>query len=154
MKVTVSHQDAMKFEAKTEKGSFVINCPEITPMEYFLGGIVACSATDMIMMPKQQGFEVRNLVIDSDAVRNEDFPKKFNTLHLDYSFDSDADDTVAARWVMASLETYCSTINTIRDSVKISYSITHNANKIRDNETMISGGGSTAAFGDIGGCPA
>jgi len=154
MKITISHQEDMKFEAKTEKTSFVINCPEISPVEYFLSGVITCSATDLILIPKNQGFTVTNLVVDGDGERNEDHPRKFNTLHLDYSFDSDADDTQAARWVMASLETYCSTINTIRDSVKISYSIKHNGNMIRKNETMISGGGSTADFGDIGGCPA
>lgn len=153
MKVTITHQDAMKFEAKTEKGSFVINCPEITPVEYFLSGIITCSATDMILLPKNQGFTVTNLSVDGDAERNDDHPRKFNTLHLDYRFDSDADDTMAARWVMASLETYCSTINTIRDSVKISYSITHNGLTIRENEAMISGGGSGIDLGEIESCP-
>ncbi len=153
MKVSVSHLNEMKFEAKTEKGSFIINCPEISPIEYFLSGIISCSATDIVLLPKNQGKTVSNLVIDGEAVRNEDFPKKFNTLHLDYSFDSDADDTSAARYVMASLETYCSTINTIRDSVIISYSITHNGVKIRENEKMISGGGSKIDMGTIESCP-
>ncbi len=153
MKVTITHKDEMKFEAKTEKNSFIINCPEITPVEYFLSGIITCSATDIVLIPKNQGHTVTNLVVDGDAVRNDDHPRKFNTLHLDYSFDSDADDTTAARWVMASLETYCSTINTIRDSVKITYSITHNGTKIRENESMISGGGTTIDMGEIESCP-
>ncbi|ABB44145.1 OsmC-like protein [Sulfurimonas denitrificans DSM 1251] len=153
MKISVSHLNEMKFEAKTQKSSFIINCPEISPIEYFLSGIISCSATDMVLLPKNQGKTVSNLVIDGEVVRNEDFPKKFNTLHLDYSFDSDADDIVAARWVMASLETYCSTINTIRESVSISYSITHNGTKIRDNEKMISGGGSKIDMGNIESCP-
>ncbi|OHD98787.1 MAG: osmotically inducible protein OsmC [Sulfurimonas sp. RIFCSPHIGHO2_12_FULL_36_9] len=153
MKVTVSHLSEMKFEAKTQKSSFIIDAPQISPLEYFLSGIVSCSATDMVMIPKNQGKTVSNLVISGDAIRNEDFPKKFNTLHLDYSFNSDADDIVAARWVMASLETYCSTINTIRDSVLITYSITHNGTKIRENEKMISGGGSKIDMGKIESCP-
>jgi putative redox protein len=153
MKVTISHQDEMKFEAKTEKSSFIIDCPQISPVEYFLSGIITCSATDMILMPKNQGKTVSNLVVDGDAQRNDDHPRKFNTLHLDYSFDSDADDTMAARWVMASLETYCSTINTIRDSVKITYSIRHNGALIRENEAMISGGGSNIDMGEIESCP-
>ena len=153
MKVTVSHQDGMKFEAKTEKSSFVIDCPVITPVEYFLSGIITCSATDMVLMPKNQGKSVTNLVIDGDATRAENHPRKFDTLHLEYMFDSDADDTTAARWVMASLETYCSTINTIRDSVEISYSITHNGSLIRENEKMISGGGSKIDMGEIESCP-
>ena len=154
MKITVSHQEAMRFEAKTEKSSFIIDCPQISPIEYFLSGLIACSATDVVMLPKQQGFEVTNLQVDGEVVRNESAPKKFNTLHLEYSFDSNADDTLAARWVMASLETYCSTINTIRDSTAITYTIIHNGNKIRENETMISGGGSAVDFGSLQGCNA
>lgn len=154
MKITVSHQDAMRFEAKTEKSSFIIDCPQISPLEYFLSGLITCSASDMIMLPKQQGFEVTNLDVEGEAVRNENPPRKFNSLHLEYRFDSNADDTLAARWVMASLETYCSTINTIRDSVVITYTILHNGKTIRENEKMISGGGSSVDFGSLQGCSA
>jgi putative redox protein len=154
MKITVSHQDEMRFEAKTEKSSFIIDCPQISPIEYFLSGIITCSATDLIMLPKQQGYEVTNLQVDGEVVRNEEAPKKFNTLHLEYRFDSNADDTLAARWVMASLETYCSTINTIRDTTAITYTIVHNGTVIRENESMISGGGSAIDFGTLQGCNA
>ncbi len=153
MKVTISHQDGMKFEAKTSKSSFVIDCPVISPVEYFLAGIITCSATDIILIPKNQGYTVTNLVVDGDVVRNETHPCKFNTLHLTYSFDSEADDTVAARWVMASLETYCSTINTIRDTTQITYSVTHNGKLIKEYEKMISGGGMKIDMGEIEACP-
>lgn len=154
MKITVTHQNEMKFEAKTEKSSFIIDCPQISPIEYFLSGIIGCSATDVVMLPKQQGYEVENLEVSGEVVRNESAPRKFNTLHLEYRFDSNADDTLAARWVMASLETYCSTINTIRDSTVITYTIIHNGNTIRENEKMISGGGSSVDFGTLQGCNA
>ncbi len=153
MKITVSHQEEMKFEAKTAKASFIIDCPTISPIEYFLSGIITCSATDIVLLPKNQGKNVSNLVVEGEVVRNETPPCKFNQLHLTYSFDSDADDTTAARWVMASLETYCSTINTIRDTTKISYSITHNGVLIKENESLISGGGSNFDFGTIESCP-
>lgn len=153
MKVTISHQEKMKFEAITQNGSFIIDCPKITPVEYFLSGIITCSATDMILLPKNSDKVVSNLAIEGNVVRNEEHPRKFNTLHLEYVFNSDADDTMAARWVMASLETYCSTINTIRDSVEISYSITHNGELIREDEKMISGAGSTVDMGEIESCP-
>lgn len=153
MKITISHQDEMKFEAKTAKDSFIIDCPKISPIEYFLSGLITCSATDVILIPKKQGIEVKNLKVDGEVVRAESHPKKFDTLHLTYSFDSDADDLMAARWVMASVETYCSTINTIRDTTAISYTIIHNGKTIREDEKMISGGGSSVDFGDINGCP-
>jgi putative redox protein len=154
MKIVVSHQDAMRFEAKTEKGSFIIDCPEISPIEYFLSGLIGCTATDIVMLPQKQGYEVKNLEVSGEVVRNEVSPRKFNTLHLQYSFDSNADDTLAARWVMASVETYCSTINTIRDTTAITYTILHNGNVIRENEAMISGGGSAVDFGALQGCNA
>ncbi len=153
MKVTISHQDGMRFEAKTEKSSFIIDCPVISPVEYFLSGMITCSASDMIVIPQSQGKTVTDLSIDGDVVRNDEHPRKFNTLDLIYRFNSDADDTTAAHWVMASLETYCSTINTVRDSMKISYSIMHNGTMIRENEAMISGGGSEVDFGEIESCP-
>jgi len=153
VKVTLSHQDAMRFEAKTEKGAFVIDCPQISPLEYFLSGLLACTATDIVLIPKNQGFEVRNLELEGDAERKDGLPKKFDTLHICYRFDSDADDTTAARWVMASLETYCTTVNSVRDGVRISYTVVHNGTTIRENESIISGGGADYDMGDIGGCP-
>lgn len=152
MKVSIQHKDGMKFEAKTANSSFIIDMPVISPIEYFLAGIISCSASDIILLPKNQGKVVSNLVVDGEVVRNESQPRKFNSLHLSYSFDSDADDTMASRWVMASLETYCSTVNTIRDSTSISYTITHNGNVIRENEQMISGGGSNLDLGKIDAC--
>lgn len=154
MKITVSHKSEMKFEAKTDKNSFIIDCPQISPIEYFLSGIIACSATDIVMLPQKQGYEVKNLEVEGEVVRNENAPRKFNSLHLEYRFDSNGDNTLAARWVMASLETYCSTINTIRDSVVITYTIKHNGKAIRENEKMISGGGSSVDFGSLQGCNA
>lgn len=153
MKVTVSHLDGMKFEAKTEKSSFIIDCPTISPVEYFLAGIISCSATDMVLLPKNQGKTVSDLVIDGEVVRNAEQPRKFNLLHLTYKFNSDADDMTASRWVMASLETYCSTINTIRDTTEISYSVVHNGDVICENEKMISGGGTKIDLGKIESCP-
>ena len=153
MKISIAHKEAMKFEATTTKSSFIIDCPTISPIEYFLSGIIACSASDVYMLPQNQGKTVTELVVEGEVKRADDHPKKFETLHLTYTFNSDADsDDQAARWVMASVETYCSTINTIRDTTKISYTIIHNGTTIRENEEMISGQGSDVNLGDLEGC--
>ena len=153
MKISVAHKEAMKFEATTSKSSFIIDCPTISPIEYFLSGIIACSASDIQMLPQNQGKTVTNLVVDGEVVRNDDHPKKFNSLVLTYTFNSDADsDDQAARWVMASVETYCSTINTIRDTTKISYTIVHNGKTIRENEETVSGQGTNVDLGQLDAC--
>ena len=154
MKIEIAHQEDMKFKATTEKTSFIIDCPTISPIDYFLSGIICCSATDVVLIPKNQGKTVTDLKVSGEVERNEDHPRKFNTLHLEYSFNSDGEDDAAAKWVMASVETYCSTINTIRDSVKISYTITHNGKIVRENQEMISGGGSCVDLGEIDACGA
>lgn len=143
----------MRFECQTAKGSFVINCPQISPLEYFLSGLLTCTASDIVMIPQNQGFEVRNLEVGGEAERGDGLPKKFAALQIRYRFDSDADDTTAARWVMASLENYCTTVNSVRDGVKITYTVVHNGRTVRDNEAIISGGGGDYDLGDIGGCP-
>jgi len=153
MKISIAHKEAMKFEATTTKSSFIIDCPTISPIEYFLSGIITCSATDVYMLPQNQGKTVSDLVVDGEVKRADDHPKKFETLHLTYTFNSDADsDDQAARWVMASVETYCSTINTIRDTTKISYTIIHNGQTIREHEEMISGQGTNVDLGDLDAC--
>ena len=153
MKVSVAHKEGMKFEATTAKSSFIIDCLTISPIEYFLSGIIACTATDIYMLPQNQGKTVTDLVVEGEVVRNEDHPKKFNSLHLTYTFNSDADsDDMAARWVMASVETYCSTINTIRDTTKIAYTIIHNGKTIRENVEMISGQGPNVDLGELDAC--
>jgi len=153
MKISIAHKEAMKFEATTTKSSFIIDCPTISPIEYFLSGIITCSATDVYMLPQNQGKQVTDLIVDGEVKRADEHPKKFETLHLTYKFNSDADsDDQAARWVMASVETYCSTINTIRDTTRISYTIIHNGKTIRENEEMISGQGSQVDLGDLDAC--
>ncbi|KIM10335.1 MAG: osmotically inducible protein OsmC [Sulfuricurvum sp. PC08-66] len=152
MKVTLTHLDAMRFEAATATQSFIIDAPVISPIEIFLSGIIGCTATDMVQLPKNAGFEVRNLRIEGEAVRNETMPRKFNELHLLYSFDSDAPDAKAAQWVMGSIETYCSTLNTIRDTTKISYTIVHNGQTIKTNVPIISGQGGGVDLGTIDAC--
>jgi putative redox protein len=155
MHVEISNTDGINFKATTSKASFDVIPKEVSPIELFAVAIISCSGTDMVMLPQKQGFEVKNLTIGADIERNESYPQKFNTLHVTYTFDSTADETTARRWVLSSLETYCSTINTIRSDVKVSYSIRYNGTCIADNEKLISGEGmklTAENAADIGGC--
>ncbi len=152
MQVKIRHQEGMKFEAQTENSSFVIDCPVISPIEYFLAGLIACSASDIVSIPPNQGYEVTNLEVTGDVVRNEDMPRKFNSLHLNYSFNSSAQDSLASRWVMASIETYCSTLNTVRGVTQITFSVVHNGVLIKDKAEVVSGETGNTDFGAIDGC--
>lgn len=153
MKISVSHlegnsSETMVLEAKTSKSSFMIKPSEISPVEYFLAGTIACSTTDMVMLPQKSGNNISGIEINGEVTRNEVPPRKFNSIHLTYKFNSDAEDLIARRWVLSTLETYCSTINTIRGVSKITFSIIHNGNLIANRDEIISGTNSAISFGD------
>lgn len=61
------------------------------------------------------------------------------TMHIIYDFESSFDGQKSRRYILASLESYCTTVNSVRDSVKIQFSIIHNGVKIADKESIFSG---------------
>lgn len=151
MKVSISHTNGLSFEAKTANGSFVINPKEVTPLEYFAIGLISCSGVDIVSMAEKNGIELKSFSMEAEYVRNEDFPKKFNSAHFVYDINCKAEETMVKRWVMASIETYCSTMNTVRNCVDMSYSIKLNGETIVANE-RIAKVGVEYLTEDIGGC--
>ena len=147
MHVSIKNTEGVNFKATTSKAEFDVIPKEISPIELFAVAIISCSGTDMVMLPQKQGFEVKNLEMGADIERNESYPQKFNTMHVTYSFESTADET--------TLETYCTTIKTVRSDVKVSYTINYNGKCIAEKEKLISGEGmklTAENAADIGGC--
>lgn len=151
MNVKITHKSGKLFDAEAANGSFVINPMEISPLEYFAIGLISCSGVDIVSMAEKNGVELKSFSMGGDYVRNEDFPKKFNSAHFVYDIACDADETMVKRWVMASIETYCSTMNTVRNCVDMSYTILLNGAKIAD-KVAIAKVGSEYLTEDIGGC--
>ncbi|MDR0664073.1 MAG: OsmC family protein [Helicobacteraceae bacterium] len=141
MKVSLAQTGALTFEATTSRGiKFEINPKEhISPLEYFAIGAIACTASDIILLPQKQRKTASALSINAEFDRYESPPHRFTSIHIVYSFDSDGADLDAKRWVLSSLESYCTTINTLRGVAKIYYSIRHNGALIADRESIASG---------------
>jgi putative redox protein len=151
MEVKIVHTTGKSFQAEAANGSFVINPAEVSPLEYFALGLISCSGVDIVSMAEKNSVELKSFSMSADYVRNEDFPKKFNSAHFVYDIACEADETMVKRWVMASIETYCSTMNTVRNCVDMSYSILLNSVKIAD-KVSIAKVGSEYVTEDIGGC--
>jgi len=141
MKIKTKHIDEMKFEISNDKTTMVINSKEMSPVEVFAGAMITCSGVDVVHLGTKQGFEVKKCEIEADIKRKESFPQIFEEVVFNYDIESNSDDTKAKRWVLSSLETYCSTINTIRATAKLYYTIKHNGNILAYKEALISGGG-------------
>lgn len=138
MEVSVEYRGDKTFEANTLKSSFILDCKEITPVEYFATGIIGCTGIDLVMMAEKDGFDVRNYVVKAEIERTTSVPMKFTSMHIIYDFEGDFDAIKAKRYIGASLESYCTTVNSIRDSVQVSYTIIQNGEVIADKEPLMS----------------
>jgi putative redox protein len=137
--IKVRYIEGTKYELTNGKEILVNDASKYSPVELFLSAMANCSLVDIVELSIHQGFEVSNASIELEFKRRETHPKIFEELHFIYRFSSNADDVKAKRWVLSSLETYCSTINNVRNTSKIYYTIYHNGNAIAFKETIISG---------------
>lgn len=152
MDVSVEYLGEKKFKANTIKSSYILDCKEITPVEYFATGIIGCTGIDLVMMAEKDGYEVKNYSVKAEIERTETVPMKFASMHIIYEFDGTFETTKAKRYIGASLESYCTTVNSIRDSVKVTYTIIQNGETIVENEGLISLGSIVSEDGFGGAC--
>ena len=154
MNVSVEYLGEKRFKANTIKSSYILDCKEITPVEYFATGIIGCTGIDLVMMAEKDGYIVSNYKVSAEIERQMEVPMKLASMHIIYDFEGSFDTTKAKRYILASLESYCTTVNSVRDSVKITYSIVHNGVNIADKESIVSGGGTVMEDGFGGACGA
>ena len=138
MNVSVEYLGEKKFKANTLKSSYTLDCKEITPVEYFATGIIGCTGIDLVMMAEKDGYAVNNYKVSAEIERTESVPMKFASMHIIYEFDGEFDAGKAKRYIGASLESYCTTVNSIRDSVKVTYTIIQNGEMIAEKEALLS----------------
>jgi putative redox protein len=151
MNVSLEYLGEKKFRADTTKSSYILDCKEITPVEYFVTGIIGCTGIDLVVMAEKDGYVVSNYKVSAEIERQMEVPMKFASLHIIYQFDGSFDALKGKKYILASLESYCTTINSIRDSVEITYTIIYNGKKIADRESIASGGGSIEMDDGFGG---
>jgi putative redox protein len=144
MEVSLDLIEDYKFRATTSKDEFVLDCNKITPVEYFATGIIGCTAYDIKYFAQRDGYELTNYSVKANIKRSDGVPYKFDLIHIIYSFDSNIEDIKAKRYILASLESYCTTVNSIRDSVKVTFSLINNGSVVVENESIISGKSSSS----------
>ncbi len=145
MEIDLKYLGDKRFDVTTAKSSFILDCKEITPVEYFASGLLGCTGIDLVFFANKDGYEIRDYSIKGEIIRSEGVPYKFNEVHIIYSFEGDFEPIKAKRYILSSLESYCTTVNSIRDSVKVYYTIIYNGEEIAKKESIISGNGVNAA---------
>lgn len=147
MKVTLNRiNDNYLFEAKGASGVPVLidnktdepastgsvqRSKGASPMELLLMGVGGCSAIDVVSILKKQRQEITSYKMEVEGQRKEvREAKPFEAIHVTLYLEGKIDETKAVRAAQLSFEKYCSVSITMEASVKITYSIVLNGNKI------------------------
>lgn len=102
-----------------------------SPMELVLMGVGGCSAIDVISILKKQKQEITSYKVAVDGDREEvRQAKPFKAIHVHLLLEGKIDPAKAIRAAQLSFEKYCSVSITLEASVRITYSITLNGEKI------------------------
>jgi len=137
--IKIRHLNDHLYEASNGKDIIIINPEKYTPVDLFITGLGNCSAYDVVALAKNRGSKLENFELEIEYKRKSTFPKIFTEFHFIYKFETDEENMIAKRWVLSSLETYCSTINTIRKTSKIYYTIICNGDIVAYKESILSG---------------
>lgn len=79
-----------------------------SPMELFLLGAMACSASDVVEILQKGRHKVESLSLDGEAERAKTEPRVFTRVHYTYRVRGRVPEKAARRAVNLSLEKYCS----------------------------------------------
>jgi putative redox protein len=131
---TVTLVNGMQFMAETETGhAFIVDGALEAggrntgprPMELMAVSVVACTAMDVISILRKMQQKVTGLTVHVDGDRAEDHPKRFLSLHVEFTVTGYnlAPDRVA-RAIELSETKYCSAIATLRPGTPITTSFT------------------------------
>jgi putative redox protein len=126
---TLTLVDGMQFMAHTGTGhAFAVDgAPEVggknsgpRPMELMAAGVAACTAMDVISILRKSKQKVTELKVHVNGERASEHPKKFETLHIEYTIVGyDVSEDRVARAIELSENKYCSAIASLRPGVEI-----------------------------------
>jgi len=129
---TVKWVDGLHFEGTDEAGHRVIMDGDLEsggsdkgfrPTKLLLISLATCTGMDVISILKKKQAQVHGFEISVKAEANDEFPKKYHTMHVEYVLHGKSllEEDVK-RAILLSEEKYCIIRNTLAPSVKLSSS--------------------------------
>ncbi len=95
----------------------------VRPTELLLLGIGGCSGMDVISILRKKKQEVTGFAINVKGKRDEDYPKKFTEITIEFSIKGkNISEEAVKRAIDLSMNKYCSVKATLEGSAKISFS--------------------------------
>ncbi len=102
-----------------------------SPMELVLSGLGGCSSIDVLTILEKQKQKIDNYKVEIDSTRAESVPAVFKTAHLNFFVEGDVDPKKLIRAAELSMQKYCSVSKMLEQTVKITYGLFLNREKIQ-----------------------
>ena len=129
-KMVLEWKTNYQLEARNEKGlSVKFDAPiahggdetALSPMEYVLASLAACSSFHVLRILKKMRQEINNYSVEATAERKEDsHPRVFTRIHLQYIVKGQKIDPEAVKKaILLSEEKYCSVGGMLKETVEI-----------------------------------
>ncbi|MFC1726166.1 OsmC family protein [candidate division KSB1 bacterium] len=135
-KITLEWLEGIKYKGTTDNGfSFETTSTDtkgVTPVEYLLGAVAGCTIIDVVTMLDRGGYFPDSVKIEVAGEREEEYPKIYRKIHLDYKLTGDELPARKVKFaVKASNERYCSVTHSLKEEIELTYSIYINDEKVK-----------------------
>jgi putative redox protein len=127
-RITLEWEEGLRFRGGEPGGPSVLidgdNAEGPGPMLTLLLAAAACTGSDVVVVLKKMRVPFSALRIEVSAVRRETEPRRYVSLHLDYSLSgAGIDPAKVRRAIDLSLEKYCSVIHSLASDIAITYAL-------------------------------
>ncbi|HEX6407252.1 MAG TPA: OsmC family protein [Gemmatimonadales bacterium] len=127
-RIILEWEEALRFRGGEPGGPSVLidgdNAEGPGPMLTLLLAAAACTGSDVVVVLKKMRVSFSTLRIEVSAVRRETEPRRYVSLHLDYSLTGTGIDPAKVRRAIdLSLEKYCSVIHSLASDIAITYAL-------------------------------
>ena len=127
-RITLEWQEELRFRGGEPNGPSVLidgdNAEGPGPMLTLLLAAAACTGSDVVVVLKKMRVEFSALRIEVSGERRETEPRRYVSLHLDYSIKgAGVDPAKVRRAIDLSLEKYCSVIHSLASDIAITYAL-------------------------------
>ena len=127
-RITLEWQEGLRFRGGEPNGPSILidgdNAEGPGPMLTLLLAAASCTGSDVVVVLKKMRVSFSALRIEVSAVRRETEPRRYVSLHLDYSLTGvGIDPAKVRRAIDLSLEKYCSVIHSLASDIAITYAL-------------------------------
>lgn len=127
-RITLEWQEGLRFRGGEPNGPSILidgdNAEGPGPMLTLLLAAAACTGSDVVVVLKKMRVPFSALRIEVSAVRREKEPRRYISMHFDYSVTgAGVDPAKIRRAIDLSLEKYCSVIHSLASDIAITYAL-------------------------------